>query len=309
MTTTETFDSPRALLAELDPAADRWRPARHKGGWPQQVDPLRGTGWIFRGQAEAQWPLLPAAFREDATQIFGDLTVPEGSSDQELRRRRLTAQLDAEVRTVVEFIQLADSLGISTPISDATEAGLLDFQQALPTRDDGDGSGSEIAEMPPKDLKMAFALAQHHGIPTRLLDWSKDPRVALFFAVDGRAPEGRFAVWAFNTRLLTRHHPVRVFGGPYGHNQYLKAQGGVFTYDLGLDRVFLETGRWRRLEAALEGTGPGGEPVLVRMVGEGSWRDEILETLWLQGISRARLMPSLDKVAETMLDYRRLFGA
>jgi hypothetical protein len=54
---------------------------------------------------------------------------------------------------------------------------------------------------PSNDLLGWLILARHYGLPTRILDWSMSPLVALFFAVETE-PEADAVLWALNPGFL-----------------------------------------------------------------------------------------------------------
>lgn len=192
--------------------------------------------WIFRGHADSQWKLIPSVLREGTILEYKPSVVKAPLSNNK-------KQIRAEYFLIEEFRQFLDEQGLPIP-EDSQVFRTNRIKKVIPyIRDVFAG------EKPWPHFKYLslMSLAQHHRIPTRLLDWTRDAYVAAYFAAKEAAmwlvgekdfPDGveTLSVWAFNTVFLDvyqkiiKRQVITVTAPAYG-NPNLHAQKGLFTLE------------------------------------------------------------------------------
>ena len=319
---TETTPKHSAYVAEsvsefldyLLPSADRWKSAK------------RGD-IAFRGQAWSRWHLLPRAFRENETIGY--------ESDAQHRFEAIVPnQALAEFNAIHQFVVAADTSGLPIP-----ESGARLLMQDHPSKI-FDEQNWEY-NWPKPEIAEILALAQHHGVPTRLLDFTEDPWVAAYVAAssvwEGHLPkealednDGQLSVWAIDLRFIrainsiSHRYPERIaeIRVPRANNSYLNSQFGFFLLDRGANDVMargeslaldhaivnraLFWGVGRRL-AKYDIKPTWFEDIPVKQVNLSvKYAVELLKELANRGITKGSLMPSFDRIVESLEMQRSL---
>lgn len=159
-------------------------------------------------------------------------------------------------------------------------------------------AGAYLGRMPDDGWEV-WVLAQHHGIPTRLLDWTHNPLAALYFAVEKPSKDNEdddSAVWVLYLPTgfipptgANNPPPMKVKevrGYMPGHEvPRVRAQSGVFT---------VHPKPTEPLQAAHLPKGAR----LGKVVIQNRARQQIKLTLANYSISRQTLFPDLDGLAD-----------
>jgi len=244
---------------------------RHLGSWQEFVqvildDFVQRPAYIFRGQAIYGWPLRSSIDRLEAR-------FPQ--------RKNLSS---AGGRDFFECAPLSEDEQLRA-FRNAARGRLEPALRQATTEDD------EL-----------WALGQHHGLATPLLDWTMSPFVALFFAFEeqlatvepGSLSESEFrGVYALSTSAVkdpgsAPEEPVQVFSPAYPSRRLLTQAG-----------VFLKMPRHSDLDPYVREHFEGDDrrAILMKFRIPSTDRARCLVALDKMNINRASLFPDLDGAA------------
>ena len=332
-------DTAEDLLRELDETHCRWRGStwifrgQNDASWPLHPSVMRGGSIIdkfvedhfeerynqLRNQLlydESLKQAIESYFTQLLRQLIASKELNNQVSHDELLRRLRELKWDEYLQNftssilhsstervmVLTFVERADQAGLRIPKD--RFANIWDrpftFSDQL-----AEGLTRDVLPATDEYASIIYALAQHHGIPTRLLDWTYRPLVAAFFAAHTdkklKNEPCRMVVWAVKQKSLSSTG-LRVIKHRRSEIGFLQSQDGLFLYDIHAKDKFILSKKWLPFDFDLgEIT---GQKAVYKLTLPYSEKDELLELLQLKRVSKPFLMPTFDNVAEEIMQER-----
>ncbi len=281
--------------------------------------------WIFRGHWNSAWGIIPGAFRKGWHDEFlskpFDITLNSSikkgpqiayveniefldldKEEEATNVHKLMNQIYNEYLLLIRFMEIANLLGIEC---NYTPSMYDDYNLKLqkPILEYNESNIDFLREWPNNNTLPLMVLAQHYGLPTRLLDFTYNPLFAAFFAAShpfenklAEIPKRkRLCVWAFDEKIIgLGHSPLQKIPTPRNRSSNLFAQEGLLILDREANEIFLEEGEWPHLRT------PKKSNTCIKFTLPQSQCKNLLRLLWKDDITPARIMPNLDRVIQTM---------
>ena len=291
--------------------------------------------FVFRGERtnNPEFKLLPSALRESIKIRKYKRAKNSFSKDVEyIELNETRAFIQNELQALYNFYKIADRNGFALP----EVKTFVDYEKE-------DFMSDFLKKMKvwlPSDILEIAGMAQHYGVPTRLLDWSHNPLTALYFAAMGAIDyqynaflknkefkpqeDEKIVIWALNYTYINldqrdssnfsrKYHdeipPIAFVHPPYNRNPNLAAQTGLFTHwetdifsDIDEGKLF-EADR-TPLDDRLKLVG-SATPLLIKFTLPVQQSHKVLKVLERLGHNASKLFPGLGGVAKELNDKQR----